>query len=372
MDIAALEAAGLYEPTAANAAERLELLEYLAERGATIDEMLAAQGLGGLPVLAGELSRRAGETWLTSREVSERASVPLDVVDRVARAAGLPTYDPDQPAYRESDIDTFRIFKASVAIIGESGSLEFTRALGAALASIADAAMSTFGINVAAPLHQANVTELERAQAVEAASTMLVGQVPTVIHSLFFHHVQAATRRELAAGGTFSNTNVIDLAVGFLDLVDSTSMVHRLTSERLRVAIGEFERHATELIGARGGRVVKTIGDAVMFVVPDPAAACDAALELRAFVAAHDVLTQLRGGLACGRLARGYGDFYGPEVNLASRLVNLADPGTLLVSEALRDRVVPTESHHFEGVGPSSVLGFDDPVQAYRVERTTS
>lgn len=149
-------------------------------------------------------------------------------------------------------------------------------------------------------------------------------------------------------------------------------MVHRLMSESLSAAIGEFERHATEVIGARGGRVVKTIGDAVMFVVPDPDAACDAALELRDFVEAHDVLTRLRGGLACGRLARGYGDFYGPEVNFASRLVNLADPGTLLVSEALRDRVDPADAYRFEGMGPFSVLGFDEPVRPYYVDRAPS
>jgi len=166
VDVAVFKAAGLYDPTAPNAAERLELLDYLTERGATVDEMLAALEMGGLPVLAGELQRRAGRERLTSREVAEIAGVPLDVVTRVSRVAGLPAYEPDDPVYRDEDVETFRIFSAGVAMFGEEASLEFTRAIGAALASIADAATSTFAINVAGPMGQADVTELERARPV--------------------------------------------------------------------------------------------------------------------------------------------------------------------------------------------------------------
>lgn len=159
-------------------------------------------------------------------------------------------------------------------------------------------------------------------------------------------------RRSVAARS--SDTRTATYAVGFLDLVASTSLNRSLGPAELAEAMGGFERDAIEVVAARGGRVVKTIGDEVMFVNPDPVAACETALVVLDAVEENPRL--------------GYGDFYGEDVNLAARLVRAADPGQVLVSAALAARA---EHAGFArtAVGDVVVAGFDEPVEATAIGR---
>lgn len=358
--------AGLYDPDAPDAGERLELLEYLCERGATLDEMVAALREGALPAVASDLRRREGGRYLDATEVAAAAGMTVGQVVAIARAAGLPVPEEGIRAYPESTIEAFGAVQVGIEMFGESGVLEFTRAIGAAVASIADAAMAIFGINVSPRLD--TLTELERAQTTELASAALVEQVPIAITALFRFHVDAAIRRNIASTSS-EGAHVADLAVGFLDLAESTSMVRGLSPSDLAGAIAEFEQKAIELVASREGRVVKTIGDEVMFVTTDASAACDVALELRDMVEKHEVLTALRGGVAAGGLVRGYGDFYGPEVNRAARIVRLADPGTILVTDRVRDLAGADRGYRFEPAGTHELAGFEEPTPVFVLER---
>jgi adenylate cyclase len=358
-DAHAWEEAGLYDPAAPDAAEQLELLRFLRDRGAELADLRRAKDEGRLLGLASELQRRAGGR-LTLGEVSEASGVDRETVVAISRAAGLAAYDEDAPVFRAGDADIFRIAAQGIELFGPDAMLEFTRTIGVALASVADAAMAMFGIEVAAHFDERRVRQVTRAAVVEQATAALTEQVPTVLEALLFHHVEAAMGR---GGGT----HTLALAVGFIDLVRSTELVHELAPEELAGVIGTFERLAMETVVARGGRVVKTIGDEVMFVVPDVRAACDAALELRAAVAAEARLPSVRGGLACGDLVRGYGDFYGPDVTLAARIVRVAPPGALMASESVRQGA--GDAFRFEPSGQHRFRGFGAPVTLFTLER---
>jgi adenylate cyclase len=361
--------AGLYDPEAEDAPNRLAVLEHLLGKGATLEELITAEGSGGLPALAGEIQRRSRSTRLTPQELADAAGVSRDMLARITRAAGLPGFDVDARVFRAEDVEAFRIFAMGADMLGDETTLEFTRAMGVAIASIADAAMAVFGTSIAGPLRSREAPELEQAKVVEAASELLVGSVPTAIETLFFHHVEAAIAREIAGGGSQLEARAAHLAVGFLDLVGSTPMMRRLEPDELSATITAFERRATELVAAREGRVVKTIGDEVMFVMPNTAAACEVAIELRDFIDGHEVLTRIRGGLAVGPLVRGYGDFYGTEVTQAARLVRVAEPGTLLVTEAVRDRAFDAAGLRFTPAGTRRVPGFDDEITVLELDR---
>jgi adenylate cyclase len=303
---------------------------------------------------------------ISAREAAERAGVPLDAVDRLGRAAGLVNVDPDAPIFMESDVEAITVFAAGIDFFGEDSVLHFARVIGAAMANIADAAMSEFGRDIEPRLDESNATELERAQAIEIASTLLVDQVPAAIHTLFLQHVEAAVRRLQISGGAVT----ADLAVGFVDLVGSTALGARLDARELGAALSHFERNATETLASMNGRLVKTIGDEVMFVHEDPAAACFAALALRDHVEQHPVLPSLRGAVAAGGLVRGYGDYYGPTVNVAARAVKRADPGTILTTDDVRRRAEGIDGLCFTEVGPHELRGVTEPVTLHVVERT--
>lgn len=123
--------------------------------------------------------------------------------------------------------------------------------------------------------------------------------------------------------------------------------------------IRDFEGRAHDVVTGFGARVVKLIGDEVMFVSTDPAAACRAGHALMEGFGHEDERVLPRGGLAFGDVLVRSGDYYGSVVNLASRLVDEAVPQEMLVTEELAEAAAGCE---FEPAGRRMVKGFDAPV----------
>ena len=142
MDAADFERLGLYDPSAPDAETRLSLLQLLVDRGASADELVIAERGDRLPGLAIEMFRREFAPRITPRELAESGAIDLETFDRVWRASGLPTLDPDARVLFESDGEVFAAFTAGAIVFGEEATLQFTRVVGAALATIADAARS--------------------------------------------------------------------------------------------------------------------------------------------------------------------------------------------------------------------------------------
>jgi adenylate cyclase len=151
-------------------------------------------------------------------------------------------------------------------------------------------------------------------------------------------HLQVATRRSMLhrSRGLEESVRPV-MAVGFADMVGFTMLSQHLGDEELAAVVARFEELAHDTVIALGGRVVKMIGDEVMFVVPTANGAAQIGLSLAEAYAGDDLLSDVRVALAVGPVLVKDGDFYGPVVNLASRLVNVAHPGTVLVSDEFRD-----------------------------------
>jgi adenylate cyclase len=129
------------------------------------------------------------------------------------------------------------------------------------------------------------------------------------------------------------------LAVGFADMVGFTTLSQQLTEEELAAVVARFEEVAHDTVTAGGGRVVKMIGDEAMFVTESALAAARIGLALAEAYAGDDLLSDVRVALAVGPVLVQDGDFYGPVVNLASRVVNMAAPGSVIVTDEFRAAV---------------------------------
>jgi adenylate cyclase len=150
-------------------------------------------------------------------------------------------------------------------------------------------------------------------------------------------HLQAAVRRAVLLRGRGTDAGMSPLtAVGFADMVGFTVLSQHLGDEELAAVVARFEALAHDTVVALGGRVVKMIGDEVMFVVPSPMSAAEIGLSLAEAYADDELVSDVRVALAVGRALLQDGDYYGPVVNLASRLVGVAHPGTVLVSDEFR------------------------------------
>lgn len=360
MDWAALTEAGLYDPAAPNADDRRALLEFLVSEGCTLDEMLAADARGRLFGLAGDRKVRPGRDQLTLREVAERTGVDPGLVQRLWHAYGLPLVDLDTKVASEDDASTVPLFASMARLLGEEAALGLARVAAASVAKFAEAISAALRTTVTDLGIEASGSEAQTARTF-AGLAALTPQVGRALDVLLRHHLEAARRQfEMSGSNDVATTGQIRLAVGFADMTGFTAMSQVATSEELGRRIDAFEGCATDAVHAAGGRVVKFIGDAVMYVHHD----ADAAVAV-----AHRLVSEsghpVRAGLSYGLLLATDGDYFGPPVNLASRLTDAAEPGQVLVSEDLRQRLAG--GRVTEAQPPKPLRGISEPVVAYAV-----
>src|SRR5688500_16438318 len=130
----------------------------------------------------------------------------------------------------------------------------------------------------------------------------------------------------------------VQMAVGFADLVAFSRISRHLDQGELEGLIERFEAVAQEAATAVGGRIVKTIGDEVMFVADEASQAAEMALAMVEACSRSDAEVEIRVGVATGELISHHGDYFGPTVNLASRAARAARPNSVLVGEDFASR----------------------------------
>jgi adenylate cyclase len=386
MDAAAWERAGLLTPGETGAAERLALLEYLTARGATLEQMVAAHNEGFLPGVAGDLVVGRGRSVLSLEEIAAGARVPEERLRRVLLAAGLPATE--NSALPADLVDLISAFEQGAALMGEDAILAFTRVLGAAAATIAEAAVALFYAEMGPGTAREGADELSRARTGETA-TLAFTTVPDALSRLLLAQFERATRRAQLSRGWSSPGGVgargegaqgatavratggpsERVALGFVDLVGSTSWAEGLSLRDQSLGLSAFESTAWSSAVLAGGRVVKMIGDEVFFVAPSVDAACRIALEVCAAVAADARLPPARGAVGYGPVTSREGDYFGPLVNLVSRLVKVAAPGLVVVTADAAAALTDDGGWTTRKLAPQSLRGVDQPVTVCAVDR---
>jgi adenylate cyclase len=270
--------------------------------------------------LADDLARAVlGEPVYTAAEVAAAAGVSVEEARRLWRALGFPPVADDARVFTDADVATLGAARALVAaqVTNPEVLLQITRVTGQALSRIAEA----------------QIAARAEGGAVDVAT---VAQLATAVEPLLAYvwrrHLVAAALRAATGASAADGANLV---VGFADLVGFTAFSLRRAPAELAAAVDRFEALAYEHIPERGGRVIKMIGDEVMFAVDDPVAAARIGLALVDAFSRDPQLPDVRVGLASGPVLTWQGDLYGPTVNLASRLVDIARPGTVLASQEL-------------------------------------
>jgi class 3 adenylate cyclase len=370
VDTDAWEGAGLYQPGTPGAEERLALLEYLTERGATLEQMVDAQRLGSLPSVAGDLVLARPPATLSVEQLAARCGVPVETVQRVLLAAGLPLA---RDAKLSQELDALiSAFVQGADLMGENAILAFTRVLGAAATNIAEAAVALFYAELGPGTAREGNDELSRAHMVERATLAFTG-IPEVLRRVILAQFDRVSRRALAArgwslpaGGEGANEMA---ALGFVDLVGSTAWAAGLSLRDQSLALSRFESAAWSSAVLAGGRVVKMIGDEAFFAAPSADAACRVALEVCRAAAQDPMLPPARAAVGQGLVTPREGDYFGPLVNVVSRLVKEAAPGELVVTEEVAS-ALPPDRWTVRDLGPTEVRGVEEPVRVFAVDES--
>jgi adenylate cyclase len=254
---------------------------------------------------------------------------------------------------------------SSIDLFTDAEDDELLHVVGSALSRIADAAIAFYVQTVEADLTDSGADSLLLAEKGSAAA-MKALEIGAGLGAVFVHLLRDGVDRQRLAQAHVSDRALFRLAVGFVDLVGFTPLSHRMATRELSAFIGQFETRAFRVAADHGGRIIKHIGDEVMFVAIDPVAGCELALAL--MTEFDDDGIQPRGGLAFGDVVARQGDYYGEVVNLASRLADLAIPGEVLADDNIRV-AAGAGGLVFEGAGRRQLKGFEEPVLVYNVLR---
>jgi class 3 adenylate cyclase len=363
VDLEEWSAAGLYDPDADNAAERRELLAFLESEGCTLEEMQLAHSRGRLFALAGDRRIRPLLGLLSLREASVRLEVEPSVLVRVWRSLGLPDNGVDAALLTEADIEALGTYLDVRTFLGEDTALGVSRVVGAALARITEAESSAMRVGMEGII-DVGVTgdEVVTAKAY-AAVTRLVPRIGQMLDTLHRQHLEATRVHFEDIDRENAERTAFRCGVGFADLSGFTHLSQRLPLASLSAVLSTFEETSLDTVHGRGGRVVKFLGDAVMWVSAEPEDLVRIAFDLVTHPRAAAGGIEVRAGLAYGRVLAQDGDYFGPPVNLASRLVSIAEPGQVLAADDLVG-VLGAGVLAVPGV-PQLLRGFDEAVTPY-------
>jgi adenylate cyclase len=289
----------------------------------TTDEVEPGGPADGPP----DLERRlvGGPRRWTGRDVAARAAVSQLSFGKLWRALGFADVSDGDVAFTDADIDALaRVARlVRTGLVDEATAIGFARALGQTV----DRLVSW---QTEALLEHLAAADRNGSHDAVARLTDLADDLEALLVYAWRRHLAVAASSFSDSAADPELAVAAPLTVGFADLVSYTRLAQRLEQHELGVLVQRFEGLAADVVTAGGGRVVKTLGDEVLFTADEPGAAAVIGLALSERMAVDDVVPDVRVGLAHGEVLHSLGDVYGPTVNLASRLTALAQPGTVV------------------------------------------
>jgi adenylate cyclase len=348
-------------------AERAELVEWLLEQGVTVAQIRATN-----PPLLLASRHLIGDdgTYVSTREISERNGIDLALLQRVQRAIGLARVDdPDAVVHMRADGEAAAYAQRFVELgLNPDQIVMVVRVLAEGLSRAAEVMRHTALSAIMRP----GVSEIEIAKGSKALVGEIVPLLGPMIQDMLFMQLrhmmetEAVNAGERAAGKPLPGAR--EVTVAFADLVGFTRLGEAVSAEEL----GQLANRLADLardVTAPPVRFVKTIGDAVMFVCPDPAPLLDVVLKLVDLVDTDNDYPRLRAGVASGMAVSRAGDWFGSPVNVASRVTGVARPGTVLVADSVWEAI--GDAGGFQGSFASArrLKGIKGEVKLFRVRR---
>ncbi|MEO5653800.1 MAG: adenylate/guanylate cyclase domain-containing protein [Marmoricola sp.] len=315
---------------------------------------------------------------LTGNEIADELDIPFETSQRLWRSLGFSAVGGDVPAFTHADLEALRLTQklSNLGMVDEDNEAALVRAMGRSFARLAEWQMGLLARTI--DLRTTGLGEL---------AAVMDEMVPTVeaLQNYVWrrHTLSAASRLLLAAvrdgdehddeGEDEEGDDVVDprdpesgrvvdegvvMGVGFADIVDYTRQSRQATRTEIARMIDGFEARSLEILTSHGGRIIKTIGDEILFVADAPDELARIGLELSEERHRDEGFPELRVGMAWGPTLARLGDVLGPVVNVASRLTSTARPGRVLVDRSLADELQDSQHFKLRRLRRTSVRGY--------------
>lgn len=303
----------------------------------------------------------------TALDIAAETGVSVEDARRLWRALGFPDLTaPQHSAHPETDEVVFTQADADAVSttfsVIDSGAIDLdtavnlTRALGQTMARLADWEVATLASRVEELESGDEATGSRRASALR-----LVEQVNGPFERLLVYawrrHLAAAVNRVEVLGAKDEDLHTTDVTVGFADIVGFTKLSNKMGTDRIGDLVEHFESRCADVVANAGGRVIKSIGDSVLFVNSDPVAAVTTAEGIVSVIGRDSRMPDVRLGLATGSVVTRLGDVFGPPVNMAARLTTVARRNRIIIDQTTAD-LLPDQEFEVLRMPARPVRGF--------------
>jgi adenylate cyclase len=301
----------------------------------------------------------------TSSQVSERVGIPTYRARRYWRALGFANVPEGDREFTNADISALSALLGLVSegVLSETQAVELARSFGRAAGRLATSQAESF----VKSLDATGASGTERSLAVHERVDRRLPEFEKLLIYTWRRHLVVAMQRLQPHLSTNEPTKI---TVGFADLVGFTEMSRRLSEQELAAFVRRFESGTSDLVTGFGGRVIKSLGDEVLYVADAPVIAANIALEI-VEKARRRPISGIRVGLEHGSVITHAGDVFGDTVNLASRLTTMAEPNHILLGPALAETLAQYPAFRLTALPPINIRGFGTTMPS-ELNRATS
>ncbi|WP_423835486.1 adenylate/guanylate cyclase domain-containing protein [Streptomyces tubbatahanensis] len=268
----------------------------------------------------------------TPFQAARAAGVSMELASRFWRAMGFADVGQAR-ALTEADVLALRRLSGLVeaGLLSEPMAVQVARSTGQTTARLADWQIDSFLMGLTEPPEPG----MTRNEVTFPLVQLLLPELEEFLVYVWRRQLAAATGRVVQVKDDDEMVNRRQ-AIGFADLVGFTRLTRRLEDEELGELVEAFETTAADLVAAHGGRLIKALGDEILYVAEDAGTAAEIGVRLIETMANDETMPELRVGIAFGTMTTRMGDVFGNTVNLASRLTSIAPKDTVLVDGAFR------------------------------------
>lgn len=294
----------------------------------------------------------------TADEISGGDPEVLEQSRRLWRALGFPEHPTDQVAFTRGDAGALATLRAAIdsGVVDFDTALNLTRGMGQTMSRLADWEVSTL------------LPMLDRIEAGPGATGSRLGAAIRMVEAVnspfeallvyaWRRHLAAAAARVEAFGSEEDEQRTHEVTVGFADIVSFTALSNDIGEEKVGDLVEIFESRCSDVVANHAGRIIKSLGDSVLFVVDDAERALDIAEGIIKVIGRDPRMPDVRVGLASGAVVMRLGDVFGPPVNLAARLTAVARRNRVIIDEATA-ALLPDDGFETRHLPARPVRGF--------------
>jgi adenylate cyclase len=349
------------------AAAQARVVARMRERGHSLEELKRAGREGKLAFGLAEDLFPSPEAEVTIEQAAAETGLEPELIERLQSLLGTPAGH--ERTLSRADLEAMRhcarILEAGMPLVAF---LQMVRVYAQSLRRIADAEVRLFHLYVHEPMIRDGVPELEMGVEMEQLAADLLPESTPLFEYMHNRYLRFFIEQDVV--GHMESELGRDTSIGrvrvTLCFIDLTGFVRYTEEEGDEEALDLIERfiETVEATLPSEATVVKTIGDEVMIVSPDPASLTEWAV---GFLSLFQERPQPRVGIHNGYAVYRDGDYFGTEVNLVHRIVNRALGGEVLVTDRVVESIEQDHYLHFEPIGEVELKGFPQPTPLYIV-----